>query len=207
MKTYAASWPSHGCKGDDAVPFWTTNDIWGGWYDGTTATLTATGAAATTTTTWITGSLFDTSGTPTIAATYYNSQSSVWIPQVQATQAHELFGENQPVPPRRPPAARQRARDLLISMLTPDQRKEFDDSQAFTLLAQSGKRYRITHGIIANIEALSRKGVVTHRLCAHPHNASELPVEDTLIAQLLHLRADEAGFLRGANRHPMRAVG
>lgn len=90
-----------------------------------------------------------------------------------------------------------------MSFLDDKQRAEFDADRAFTIEnAKSRRRYRITHGRIANIEVLSRRtGRRLHRLCVHPAN-EDLPIEDVMLSQLLHLRADEDGLVARANVHP-----
>lgn len=93
-----------------------------------------------------------------------------------------------------------RARELLVSFLTKPQRREFAKHKAVTIIGASGQVYRITYGKIANIEVLAPGGRLLHRLCVHPENP-ELPVEDVMLSQLLHLRADEDVLVRRANIH------
>jgi hypothetical protein len=99
-------------------------------------------------------------------------------------------------------AARKRAREWLLSLLTPDQREVFQRNKWFVVEGgKTKRRYRIRadNYLVANIDVLDGD-VVTHRLCAHS-DLSELPLEDHLVAQKLMLESDEDEFLKIANRH------
>ncbi len=126
-----------------------------------------------------------------------------WLPQQAPAQPPPTPQETQAADARAAERqnASQRARTLLLCLLDDRQQNEFERDRAFTIRAESGQRYRLRWGHTANIEVLHRNRV-TRRLCAHPHNVHELPIEDTLAAQLLHLRHNEQEFLRGANVHP-----
>lgn len=114
-------------------------------------------------------------------------------------QAAQQWGEAQREAARIKDAGKERARELLLSFLTEEQRAEFAVNKNFIVEAASGTRYRITYGRIANIQVLEL-GHVKHRLCVHPAN-EDIPVEDVMLSQLLHLRADEAELVLRANIH------
>ncbi len=97
-----------------------------------------------------------------------------------------------------PEEADSRARYLLLSCLSPAQRKEFKTKEAFTVVAKSGRRYRIERGLNYSIAALNNRGKVIGRLCAGPDE--NVPVYDSMLSQKLWLENDEEGFLRIANR-------
>ena len=97
-------------------------------------------------------------------------------------------------------AASARARDLLISQLTPAQHLEFTQRETVTIQGKLG-RYRLRKAIAANIDVIDKRGRVLRRLCAHPED-SQLPREDIMLAQLIHLRFNETEFLSRANTHP-----
>jgi hypothetical protein len=104
-------------------------------------------------------------------------------------------------------AASARARELLLGELDPVQRAQFLAEGCFEVIGKRA-RYRIRPAISANIDVLRRRGGgrVYGRLCVHPQGAHRMPVEDTMLAQLLHLRDDEARLLEIANRHPAFAA-
>ncbi len=110
--------------------------------------------------------------------------------------------EPPPLPPTMKPAfparARARARRLLRSLLTPDQWASYRAHRMFEQRGRSGEIYRVHRGRIANIEVPARG----YRLCVHPDPRIEMPVEDVLAAQVLHLRTDEQGLRATANVHP-----
>jgi hypothetical protein len=96
--------------------------------------------------------------------------------------------------------AAERSRELLLACLTPAQRLEFDRTHAFTVRAESGRRYRIGFGTVANVEVLGSRGEVLYRLCAKP---ADLSTPAVMLAQKLMLETREAEFLRVAARHPV----
>jgi hypothetical protein len=99
-----------------------------------------------------------------------------------------------------------RARQLLLGELDPVQRAQFAAEGWFVVKGRRGRRYRIRPAVSANIDVLGRRGeAVRERLCVHPAGAWRMPVEDVMLAQLLHLRDNEAGLLRIANHHPALA--
>lgn len=94
-------------------------------------------------------------------------------------------------------SARAKARELLLRFLDEQQRQSHDATGGFEVVGKSGSIYRINHGIAGNIERLDRSGRTMERWCVHPSAA--LPAEDAMLAQLLHLREDDAGLRRIAN--------
>ncbi len=96
--------------------------------------------------------------------------------------------------------AAERSRELLVACLTPAQRLEFDRTHAFSVRGESGRRYRVGFGTVANIEVLGSRGEVLYRLCAKP---ADLPTPAVMLAQKLMLETREAEFLRVAARHPV----
>lgn len=95
--------------------------------------------------------------------------------------------------------AEETAEELLLAILTQEQRETYRNQHYVVITGRSGKRYRVRRGRSGNIDVINREGRVEERLCAHPGVAC--PDSDTVTAQLLHLQADEEGFWRKANRH------
>ncbi len=92
-----------------------------------------------------------------------------------------------------------RAYYLLRSCLSPNQRQEFEFRESFTVVAKSGRRYRIQKGYNFNIIVLDKDGKkAIGSLCAGPDE--EVPVYDSMLSQKLWLENDEEGFLWVANR-------
>ena len=91
-----------------------------------------------------------------------------------------------------------RAENLLFTILTPDQVRSYNDERFFEQEV-NGRLYRIRDRISGNVE-LIEKGKAVAKYCAHPTDAREVPVPDVMLSQLLALRANEAEFLRVANR-------
>jgi hypothetical protein len=98
-------------------------------------------------------------------------------------------------------AATKRAEELLLVCLTEEQRKQYTELGYFETLVND-KVYRINRGRSGNVQ-LIEGGVPKAKFCIHPR--AIIPDQDTMLAQLLMLRTDEAEFLRVANRtilHP-----
>jgi hypothetical protein len=93
----------------------------------------------------------------------------------------------------------ERARELLMSLLSPEQARDLIERGHFFVHGRDA-RYRIRQGRSANVDVIDRSGIVKHRLCVHP--AALVPDFDQMAAQLLHIITDEEGFVNKANRHP-----
>lgn len=92
-------------------------------------------------------------------------------------------------------AARDRARALLLSMLSKQQRDQLERERFFEVVAQSQKRYRIRQGTHGNVRLIDG-GRESVSYCAQPLG---VPDEDAMLAQKLMIETDEAAFLRVAN--------
>jgi len=98
-------------------------------------------------------------------------------------------------------AASERAGELLLEHLTPQQRETYVNNGWFVVEGGRTKtKYRIRGGtVVANIDVLDRKDRSTHRLCGHAQ--SHIPMGDQLLSQKIMLELAEDDFLRLANRH------
>lgn len=94
--------------------------------------------------------------------------------------------------------AKQKSEALLVSLLDAQQRKELEEQNAFMVLSQLNKRYRIRRGRSMNVDELDTEGKKIATLCAHPSEA--VPDADTMVAQMLMLTHNEQAFLKVANR-------
>lgn len=93
----------------------------------------------------------------------------------------------------------ERAEGLLMQHLTELQRKEYKKHRHITVRSQTGRKFRLgaTHSS-GNIILLNDKDEQVSKYCAHPW---DVPMPDTLLSQIMHLRHNEAEFLARANRH------
>lgn len=92
--------------------------------------------------------------------------------------------------------ANSRADQLLTSLLSSDQADQYRKDKRFDLVI-NGRVYRINRGRTGNVQ-LIENGKAVAKYCAHP--SVWTPDGDTLIAQMLMLKTDEAKFLQIANR-------
>lgn len=102
---------------------------------------------------------------------------------------------------------------LLQSLLSPQQRKSWQENDAFECTGSLGTRYRIGRGprYGSNVHWFRPNGTVGGSLCAHPsttdpsvpcfrnHARTEIPEADLILGQFLTLTCDEEEFLRHAN--------
>lgn len=91
--------------------------------------------------------------------------------------------------------AKVRAQRLLAMSLAREQLKDLDEKGFFLVEVKSGHRYRIYKGTHGNVKR-EEDGVLVESLCIQP---TEVPAEDAMLAQKLHLEADEEDFRRTAN--------
>lgn len=126
---------------------------------------------------------------------YHNMASPAMTPA-----AHERIERERAIAIRQ--EAHARAKTLLVSFLSAEQRQQFELGEGIIVVGKSGTRYRIRQGHVGNVDVL-RKGdnYVVQSLCFHPSNDNELPVYDTMLAQMLHLQHDDAAARRIANVH------
>ncbi|MBI2319066.1 MAG: hypothetical protein HYU75_19240 [Betaproteobacteria bacterium] len=97
-------------------------------------------------------------------------------------------------------AAPDRAEQLLLEYLTPEQRGTYWRYGRFIVRGQSGRRYSVwaRDPLYCNVCELGDHGQILWRLCAHA--AIDVPVGDHLLTQKLMLEHHEAEFRRIANR-------
>lgn len=95
--------------------------------------------------------------------------------------------------------AQDKARIILEEHLTPAQLAQFRKDKVIDIETARAK-YRIGYGHSGNITRFDKRGRREMTYCVHPADAYEIPVEDTMLAQLLHLRFAEAELERVANK-------
>ena len=96
-------------------------------------------------------------------------------------------------------AAEKRAEQLMFSILKPEQVRQYRDHGYFETEIDDRVYSIHKRGHSQNVE-LVVKGKVIAKYCAHPENAYQTPVQDTMISQLLALHHNEALFLKTANK-------
>jgi hypothetical protein len=87
-----------------------------------------------------------------------------------------------------------KAKAILHSQLTREQRWELRATKAFTITARNGKQYRITEGSASNVQLLEG-GLPVQSLCVVAQGV-QLPVYDLMLAQKLLLEASPEHFLQ-----------
>ncbi len=99
--------------------------------------------------------------------------------------------------------ARIKARETLLDLLSPRNRKMLNDRHHFIVEGSEGSLYRIDdHGISGNVHWIRarrghREGESLGKFCLHASNTS-LPIEDHMILQMLLVTTDEEAFIRTA---------
>jgi hypothetical protein len=94
--------------------------------------------------------------------------------------------------------AQKRAEQLLLTHLTHEQEKAWKENKVLFITGQSGKRYKIRHGVAHNIWEVDEHGNHVKEFCVHIDHYG-CPVEDNVLAQILGLRFNERATLRKAN--------
>jgi len=100
-------------------------------------------------------------------------------------------------------AAHTRGMELLVEHLSPAQRVQYDRFKYFDVVGGvTGRRYRIRHGKVLNVEVLdsSRHRVCVLCLCFIPEG--RLPVGDVMLAQKLALETFEIEAIKVARMAP-----
>jgi hypothetical protein len=100
--------------------------------------------------------------------------------------------------PRTP--VEQRALALLREWLSPAQRAGLETRGYFEVIgSRSGKRYRIRHNRVVNIDELDERGCRVTTWCFAPEGS--LPMGDIMLAQKIALENDEDAALAVAIQH------
>ena len=87
---------------------------------------------------------------------------------------------------------------LLRSWLSPEQRTQFDAARYFEVTGcDSGKRYRIHHGVVTNVHEMDDAGHPKVGWCFAP--VGHLVAGDVMLAQKIALETNESGALAAAN--------
>jgi len=95
-------------------------------------------------------------------------------------------------------ASRICAWDLLKNNLTPEQAHQLHRTCAFDVIGgATGRRYRIRHGFIFNVDLLNEQGRRVVSFCFRPHG--DLPLGDVMLAQKNALELFELEALKIAN--------
>lgn len=92
--------------------------------------------------------------------------------------------------------AMQKAEELLLLHLTPEQQKSYK-SKGYFETAVNDKRYRLYKGRSGNIKLLNKENKEVQSMCVHP--CDSIPDHDTVLAQLLALHTNESLLVRTAN--------
>lgn len=90
---------------------------------------------------------------------------------------------------------RARARQLLMSHLSPSQQRDFEELDGFWVTSQFGNLYWVTPRTAVRFD---KDGRALQHYCIHAEDA-EVPPEDNALARMLVLKCDEEMFLRTAN--------
>jgi hypothetical protein len=97
------------------------------------------------------------------------------------------------------PQAEERALALLLSWLSPEQACQYKSRQHFEVIgSDTGTRYRIRHGQMANIDQLDSAGKRVCKWCFVP--AGSLATGDCMLAQKIALETFETKALAISNR-------
>lgn len=192
-----------------------------GWPNTTFTTSTLPGWASTATTTSTTASsiMYVTMSQTGTGSTMglYNSPTWIdqWSPPIQGLRQPRIDPQIEravnaqqeaarmaaPAVHRRPDPAARRARELLLSYLSDDQRRTFEEHGWFVVLGgRSGRRYRISGASYAGNVALLHhdNDNVEARFCGHCDPS--IPLGDQLLAQKVMLEVDEPAYIALANR-------
>lgn len=100
--------------------------------------------------------------------------------------------------------AASKAEELLLSLLSEEQARTYQEHDWFEVRGSRGGRWRIRNrGQSGNVDLMPEIGDEREATyCAHP--PGDLPDADAYVAQMLHLVTDEDDFKRTANLHYQR---
>ena len=126
-------------------------------------------------------------------------RSSRWAGSLAAEPVIGLvrFRRSRPQEPPPETAPVTKARRLLMSKLTVDQRRTFPDGW-FDVTGSLGGQYKIWTGSVVQNISQDLPGLTPAMFCVAPRTAQ--PAHDVLLSQKLLIEADEGAFLRIAEK-------
>ena len=96
-----------------------------------------------------------------------------------------------------------RGRKLLMEWLSPEQWAQYEMYGFFDVTgSDTGRRYRIRHGTVANVHEIDEAGQTRAGWCFVPN--ANLVAGDVVLAQKIALETDERGTLAVANNLEIR---
>jgi hypothetical protein len=99
-------------------------------------------------------------------------------------------------------AAEERGIQLLKRNLSSAQLKEYESRRYFHVIGSTtGRRYRIRHGCLRNVDLIDQDGRPSRTLCFMPEG--ELAIGDVMLAQKFALELFESEALMIANHTPV----
>lgn len=159
-----------------------SNDIWGTWCSGDTAT-----SAESTWATWATSRRNATVG-----------WAEPTQEELEAQAERQREQEEQRLEAKRlKEVADQKALDLLMAFLEDEQLRQLESEGAFIVKTKE-REYRIKKGWQGNVEELNKDGIAIASWCIHPK--TKVPHQDNMLAQKFLLETNEQTFRRIANR-------
>lgn len=177
-----------------------TGNVWPGWVDETTGTTSIYTGSNAIYQRWV-----NFAAAHDIRRFHGNPEE-----RVRATEQERRFHTEQQaerqrryrIETERRAQAETRSQELLMSLLTPEQQRDWTGSGRFYVHV-GDKRYRIRRGRHGNIDLVNERDEALENYCV-PIADNRLPDGDCIAAQLLSLRWDQDYFFRKANRTTYR---
>lgn len=179
------------------------NTVWHEWTNSGTATSAATNSSTTNSSTvwieWNSGTLRATTVRHTSApAVQQLSTEEIERQRLAALQHAEERQQRWEKEAAERKAADERAKQLLLELLSSEQQAEYREDSAFHVIAEDGTRYRVKEGWSGNVEELDAEGQPVARFCIHPRE--QVPIADNMALQKMLLETDVVRFRSVANK-------
>lgn len=100
--------------------------------------------------------------------------------------------------------SKERARILLEAYLDDEQVENLRKNNVVVITSEKREQFRIRRGTHGNVEKLDEAGNALESYCIQPNDPT-LPIEDVMLAQILHLKFAQEQFERVANKRDLRA--
>lgn len=130
---------------------------------------------------------------------YYSRVQEQYHPQENRPQK-PVQHQKSPEQIKEEAQATERAKILLLEYLDEDNKQKFYDKKHLEVPSKlfDGVKYHIPLSKLGRIKACKENKVITE-LCLLVKEAEQLPIEDVVLAKLLHVSHDEKNMLRTAN--------
>lgn len=183
----------------------TSSGVWQGWTSGSTTTATFDGSDTAwfgwNTQTCATGDYWGRSMRDLSESDHFPKATPARKISAETTETREQAMKKLADAMKERNEIKARAKDLLISVLSPEQQKQLDKLTGFVVEAEERRFFiEAKGGTSGNVKELDQNDRIVSSFCIHTRMSDNIPHDDLYAAQKLLIEHDLTQFLKIANK-------